>query len=219
MTGDKSKSTGLGVDSSGAPVVDPTANVLSLVEAAVKRLDDIAELRATFTERLIKAEAERIDTAAALRAEYTEKLSLAESRRIDAIRAVDVGAVAIASERAAQQASVLATQVATSAETLRALVATTAQTVAANLTSVSEQLIKRISTLEQSTWVGSGRSAISDPIQEEMVKQLRKLGESRDISVGSSSGSKAMWGYVAAAIGFLIGISGVVIAVIEMFKK
>jgi len=38
-------SPGAGVDASGNPVLDPTANVLGLVEAANKRTDDLALLR------------------------------------------------------------------------------------------------------------------------------------------------------------------------------
>ena len=111
-------------------MIDPTANVLLLVDAAVKRLDDIGsirselqqerirridDLRVTDTRRvdeLRQAESRRVDEHATMRAEYENKLSEAEKKRIDAIRAVDVAAVAVASERATQQATVLANQVA-----------------------------------------------------------------------------------------------------------
>jgi hypothetical protein len=215
---DKLSGTGLGVDRQGNPVIDPTENVLQLVESAIKRLDDIAYLRAEYTEKLIAAEAKRIDTAASLRAEYTEKLSAAESRRIDAIRSVDVGAVAIASERAAQQATVLATQVAASAETLRALVATTATTVASQLASVSGSLTERIAVLEQSSYVGLGKQAVSDPMLSELVAEMKKLREARDMGTGRSVGSAAMWGYLVAAIGVLFGLAGIILAVVHVMK-
>lgn len=80
-----------------APIIDPTANVLGLVEAAVKRIDDIA----------------------AIRAEYDAELRRKEAERIDAIRAVDVSAVTRAAEVSALQASTLAAQVTASAEALR----------------------------------------------------------------------------------------------------
>lgn len=131
---------------------DPTYNVLQLVNAAVRRLDDLGS-----------AERERHKEVTALNKEilnlhvgYGEKLSVAESKRIDAIRAVDVGAVGIASERATQQATVLANQVSASAETLRTLVASTAGTVAAQLQSVSNQLADRISLLEKSQYETKG---------------------------------------------------------------
>lgn len=138
-----------GFDKTGNPI-DPTKNVLQLVEAAVKRADDLAA-----------AEARRVNEIMDLRAEYTEKLSLAESKRIDAIRAVDVNAVAIASERAAAQAAVLQNQVNASAEALRSLVATTAAAIAQQLSQLTSQFNDRIAALEKSQYeirgTGAGR--------------------------------------------------------------
>jgi hypothetical protein len=102
MTASSTEHPGPGVDRVGNPVVDPTENVKALTEAAVKRIDDIANLRAEYTEKI-----------AVLRAMYDEKLRLAESARIDAIRAVDVGAVQRASEVQGTVAEALRNQVAT----------------------------------------------------------------------------------------------------------
>src|ERR1035437_3440792 len=85
-----------------------------LLDAELIRIDDN-----------IKLEMKRIDEQMNVRADYNIQLGVAEAKRIDAIRAVDVNAVSVASERANAQAAVLATQVATSAEALRALVAAT----------------------------------------------------------------------------------------------
>lgn len=57
--------------------------------------------------------------------EYIDKITEAETKRLDAIRAVDTDAIAIASEKAAAQATVLANQVIASAESLRILVSST----------------------------------------------------------------------------------------------
>jgi hypothetical protein len=132
---------------------DPTTNVLLLVEAAVKRLDDLQ-----------RVEMRRIDEQLQSHTDYTKQLAEAEAKRIDAIRAVDVGAVAIASERTAAQAVVLANQVVTSAETLRALVASTATTVANQLASLQTQLTDRIGLLEKSQYESKGRSGLSAPL-------------------------------------------------------
>lgn len=80
------------------PVKDPTANVLDLVEAAIRRQDDLRQLEAA----------------------HTREMRLAEAARIDAIRAVDVAAVQRASEVANQQAATLALQVSTTADAFRA---------------------------------------------------------------------------------------------------
>ena len=134
-------------------VIDPTANVLALVEAVVKRINDLHD-----------AELRRVDELMELRAAFYAKLAEAEAKRIDAIRAVDVGAVAIATERATQQAAVLAAQVSQSADTLRALVATTAATVAAQLQQMSAQLVERLALLERSQYENKGKSGVTSPL-------------------------------------------------------
>lgn len=64
--------------------IDPTANVLQLVEAAIIRQDDLREADSRHAHELNE-----------LRASYQQKLREAETARIDAIRAVDVGAVTV----------------------------------------------------------------------------------------------------------------------------
>lgn len=152
---------GIGVDSSGGPAVDPTKNVLDLVEAAIRRQDDLRttaeklsrvqfetaeklnDLRYKQTQDLAAALATKLADEAKLHASYAERLAIAEAKRIDAIRAVDVNAVVVANQRTSEQATALQTQttasaevlrnqVARSAEDLRALVATTAATALQN---------------------------------------------------------------------------------------
>jgi len=100
--------TGIGVDKTGGPVVDPTQNVLDLVEAAVKRLDDLRV-----------ADARHANQLAAVRAEHAKELRVIEKDRLDAIRAVDVGAVQRAAEVQATQAGALAAQVVATADAFR----------------------------------------------------------------------------------------------------
>ena len=88
----------------------------------------------------------------------------AESKRIDAIRAIDTGAIAIASEKVAAQAAVLATQVLASSESLRALVTNTNLAVVHQIEQVSTQLTDRITLLEKSKYENEGRSRISAPL-------------------------------------------------------
>ena len=102
----KKSTTGLAVDSGGNPVVDPTENVKALTEAANLRQDD---LRAA-SDKFNHAEIEHVKEILALTTSYKEKLTIAEAKRIDAIRAVDVNAVAIASEKQAMAAAVLGEQ-------------------------------------------------------------------------------------------------------------
>lgn len=78
---------GQGIDAQGGPVIDPTANVIALVEAGMKRQDDLREM-----------EARHVREVAQLRADHERELRLAEAARLDAIRRVDVEATATAAE-------------------------------------------------------------------------------------------------------------------------
>jgi hypothetical protein len=135
----------MAVDSHGGAVVDPTQNVLDLVDAAVRRLDD---LRAVTLDAL-RREAE-------MRADYEGRLRTAETARIDAIRAVDVGAVNRAAEVSAAQALTLATQVATSAETLRTQVAAAATASNVALAAALEPIQKDIADLRRVQYETAG---------------------------------------------------------------
>jgi hypothetical protein len=166
--------TGIPVDRSGGPTVDPTANVIALSAASNIRQDDLrtaaaeitallrlvekfAGLREEHRSALAAAESRRVDQQLDLRARYEERLARAEANRIDAIRSVDVQAVAVASQRAADQAAVLQAQVTASAEALRALVASTAATFAQNLQQTVGGLSTRLTTLEQGSYQQTGK--------------------------------------------------------------
>lgn len=146
---------GMGVDSSGAPVIDPTANVIALVQAGLQRQDDLRE-----------RDTQHIKELMGLRADYDAQLREAESKRIDAIRAVDVGAVNRAVDVAATQAGTLAAQVQASAEALRTQVAATATQADIKLTTALEPIIKDIADLRR--------------VQYEQVGQKTQVTESRN---------------------------------------
>lgn len=138
------------VPTSTKPVpVDPTRNVLDLVEAAVRRLDDIAELRAEYDIRI-----------SALHDRYEDKLQRKEAERIDAIRAVDVSNV----QRAADV-------VATQAETLRKQVTDTATAFAVSLSAALQPILKDIADLRQVQYETAGGKA--------QTVETREVGGSR----------------------------------------
>jgi hypothetical protein len=138
------------------PLIDPTANVLSLVKAETQRQDDLraCELRrqddlrnqgAMYEGKLAIAESKRLDALAGQ-----------EARRIDALLSAAANNVALASQKADAQAATLAAQVSSSAEALRNQVATTYASTTALINAQSESLGKRLTTLEQSQWNVSG---------------------------------------------------------------
>ena len=156
------------------PLIDPTANVLSLVGAAMQRQDDLRlaenrrldELRKqqeSFDQR-IQSEVDKtrngqftaLKDLALAESKRIDAITLAESRRIDALLAAATNAVALASEKAGAQAATLAQQVATSAEALRAQVASTSASTTTLITQVRESLEKRITLVEQNQYQGAG---------------------------------------------------------------
>lgn len=202
---------GLGVDSHGNPVVDPTQNVLDLVQAAIARQDDLRvyserrqdDLRDA-AEHLSRVKHEHTKEIAALRADHARDLNDAETKRIDAIRAVDVAAVAIATERATAAANVLAAQVTQSAETLRALVATTATASASQSDAANKQLSDRITLLERTSYEGSGKSAVADPMMARMLESLEALRLNMAQGVGRQGLSQPLLMLIVAGGGGLL---------------
>lgn len=160
----------------GAPEkYDPTTNVIALVDAAMKRQDDLRFAESRHVEELMK-----------LRAEHSRELSKAESSRIDANRETDLLNVKVASDKAADQATVLASQVTLTADTLRALVASN------NL--ATEQ---RLLTLERSSYEGKGKEGVTDPALASLIAKVDGLAGTK------SEGIKLSWS-VLIAIGAIL---------------
>lgn len=166
MGNDAHPAIGLGVDAKGNPVVDPTANVRELVDAAIRRQDDLRE-----------AESRHVREIAVLRAEYAEQLRHAETERINAIRAVDVAAVQQASQVSATQASTLAAQVATSAETLRTQVAAAATAATVALAAALEPIQKDIADLRRAQYEAQGK-------QTQVVETRTAFSSSSAVVIG-----------------------------------
>jgi hypothetical protein len=205
---------------------DPSENVKALSEAANKRQDDLREatdklvqvqisglkevvhLLSSHLTNLSSAESRRVDDQLTIRAYYSERLELAEAKRIDAIRAVDVNAVAVASQRASDQATVLATQVAQSAEALRGLVASTANTVAQSQQTLATTLSTRITTLEQAQYEGKGKQSFADPAFAELLSEVKSLRETRRETIGVNQGVSLSWGVFLGAATLAVAIMG-----------
>lgn len=151
--------SGLGVDSGGNPVVDPTANVRELVEAAIKRQDDLRDAALRREDDLRDQESRHVREITELRADYQRQLRQAETERIDAIRAVDVGAVNRAAEVQAIQAATLAKQVADSAEAMRVQVAATATASTVALGAALDPIKNDIADLRRAQYEAQGQKA------------------------------------------------------------
>lgn len=181
---------GPATDRHNEPVIDPTANVLQLVEASIKRLDDLRESENRRVDDLRSSFLEHIEKVADVRAHYEDELRVSESKRIDAVRAVDVAAVAAAASAAETRATALAQQVSASAEAMRNQVAAAAQAASTALTAALEPIQKDVADLRR--------------VQYEQQGQRTEIGDRR---VSTS----AVVGYIFAAIAALIAIATLVV--------
>ena len=198
MTGEtKARSgAGLGVDRAGGPVVDPTENVIALVEAAIKRLDDMRDASSDLQQARIAHLAE----LSKLRAEFSKEIRQLESDRLNAIRQVDVTAVKTEADRALAAIQTLAATTATNAETLRNALVNTASAIAKQTSDTVGQLIERIAALEKSSYEGVGRQRVADPQMEKLTEVVSTLAKNQATGSGKSEGIGAMWGWIVGGI-------------------
>jgi cobalamin biosynthesis Mg chelatase CobN len=152
-------SEGPSTDRYNDPVIDPTKNVLQLVEAAMKRVDDLSTAMVRRQDDLREAASRHSSEMAALRAEYQAELRQAETERINAIRAVDVAAVQQASSVQETRATALAAQVAASAEAMRNQVQAAATAAATSLAAALEPVQKDIADLRRAQYEAQGVKA------------------------------------------------------------
>lgn len=235
------------VDAHGQ-VFDPSRNVLDLVEAAIRRQDDLrrvveellrskleavsreSEMRSVQDRELLSAATLRLDNEARLRAEFQTLIAASEKTRVDAIRQVDKSAVDQAGSVATQtatnlakaqteSAAVLSAQVSTSAEALRNLVATTAAESNRNIQQQFSAISTRIAALEQGSAQGVGERKFSDPAVAALTEEVRKLERSQESNAGIGTGQGNMWGWMVAGFMLLILTGGLIINVVSLNRK
>lgn len=184
-------SIGPSTDRHNDPVIDPTKNVLDLVESAIKRQDDLRTMQALHTEEM-----------ASLRATYDEKLAAKESQRIDAIRAVDVAASQQATKDAEVRASALAKQVSDAAEQQRNQVAAAAQAQATSLAAALVPIQERLAELTRLQYEQQGQKA--------QVQESRDVGaERRDQGAEGRSQATLVLGVVLGLVTLLMAVVAV----------
>jgi hypothetical protein len=168
-----------------------------LVEAAIQRQDDLR----TSDARLYTAEMRHVKEVIDIRASYDEKLRLAEAARIDAIRAVDVGNVARATEVAADQAQALATQLNTTAEAARVAVAATTQQAQITLTTAIQPI----------------QDAVADLRRVQFEQQGARVAavDARDVRQVSTQGS----GLIVSLIMAGVAVISLIITLVVLFNK
>jgi hypothetical protein len=191
---------GLAVDSHGGPVIDPTQNVLDLVAAAIRRIDDVATLQAKLGDEKIQ----HTEVIALLRAQHQVALDAQESKRLDSVRQIDQLAIKTESDRASLAITALATTAAVTAETLRSAVNTSATNLATQLDRTVTAINERIAALEKSSYTGMGKQAVADPQFTRLTDMVETLTRHTSASAGKSEGIGASWTVLVAVVAILI---------------
>jgi hypothetical protein len=191
--------TGVPVDATGGPTIDPTKNVLDLVKAAVQRIDDLRDAETKRVDEKIQSEKDHTREIMQLRADHENDLREAEAKRIDAIRIVDVNAVAVNIERAASQAAVLAQQV-----------TNTASTATQQLDGLTKLLTDRIAALEKVQYEGVGKERITDPLMQQLLTEMKNTRTALAEGTGQGRGLNQGWVYLLGAGGLIGAILGII---------
>jgi len=214
-------STGLAIDSSGRPAYDPSENVLQLTNAAVERIDDMAELRALLVDAQLKSvEREWInqEKLAIIRSEHNKEIRHLESDRLDKIRSVDVANAAATAAQLLSAVQTLATTAAGTAETLRNQVTATATAVANQTERIINPIIERVGLLEKSQYMITGRTAVTDPALSELITEMRAVRQAQAQGAGKTEGISWVGALILGAfavLGVLVGIVGAIMAFVR----
>jgi len=206
---------GIAVDGRGGAVIDPTKNVLDLVDGSIRRIDDMAQLRVELVnEKIVRLEALVLSSEkiVSLRAVHQEAMDALESKRLDSTRQYDQLAVQTAASRSDAAITALATTAATTAETLRNAVNTSAINLATQLDRTVTAITERIAALEKSSYVGAGKQAVVDPQMERLAGVVEKLANSTSQSHGKTEGIGASWSV-------LVGILAILISGFALFNR
>ncbi len=138
---------------------DPSANVLALVRAGLKRQDDLRKQGNKYTREMISAETKHTHSMGNLRAWYDEKLRVKESARIDANRAGDAAQLLALATTTQTTAGTLAATVEATAVAVRTTMETTARTTADTLKATVDPILKALAEVQRIQYEQAGSKA------------------------------------------------------------
>jgi transposase len=191
-------SRGIGVDAFGGGVIDPTKNVLDLVNAESKYQNDMRRMEARRQDELRAAETRRLDDLAQLRHQYDAQIS--ENLRVQ---------VKTTSE-------LISTQLDKVTTSLSSQITTVTTTFSSQIAALTAAFTARIADLERFRWEVGGKTSVSDPATsaalQEVTTALRALQRSDNKTEG-------VWSGVGQLITNTLAIGAVAVAIFAVFHK
>lgn len=188
-------------------VKDPSENTLRLFDDTIQGFKELRDTDQKYYEKRLE-----------MVIESSRRERTMESERINAVIKVGVDAVAVANDRAIQQATLLNAQmldnadvlrksVETNADVLRKSVETTATTIAQQFDKMTSQQNERIAALELINSANVGKSSAAPDLQE-LVTQLIAA---QNVAKGASGGMKDLWALIVGGILFVLAIASFII--------
>jgi len=194
---------GISVDTPGRQVVDPTANVIALVEANANAARALRDSDIKFNDA-VTSHLKEIDV---LRDAHIKETRLFDSERYDKIRSVDMANAAATASQILQAVTTNASTQERTAQTLRDQVAATATAAENRQAAFAADMVKRLSAVELSMSEGKGKQQVSDPQMDKLTILVEKLAHNQTLGSGKSEGLDTGWklliGIAALLFGFL----------------
>lgn len=209
---------GAGVDKFGGPVVDPTKNVLDLVNAESKYQDAMRESAEKYDKAIRQAEVRRL-----------EELAKAETRRVDALEEQRVRYEARIAEdlrvnvkttsdqlagQLIKETGALNNQIATLTTSVANQVTTLTTSLTNQMSAQSSGINTRLADLERFRWETGGKSAVADPALSaaltEMAKSIAALKDTSDRGEGEKKGTSDHTTLLFAVAGCVLSVGSLV---------
>lgn len=188
------------------PIVDPTKNVLDLVEAANQRQDDLRVAAKELADAKIAHQKEISD----LRAAHSKEIRELDADRLEKIRQVDVSNTAIAAAQVLAAVNTLASTATVTADTLRAAGTAQATAIQNQTDRLVSGLTDRLTLVERNANIGQGRAGVADPQMEAMAATMQRVLDTLAKGSGKSEGFSQGWALLGGAILLVLAIySGV----------
>lgn len=196
--------SGLGVDSEGGPVIDPTKNVLALVEASVREIMTLlTERDRRYTDRFGAADIAVAAALAAIEKQTTASFMASEKAIVkaeDAQRDYNIRSNEFRGQLDDQAKTLLPRQEA--AALLKSIEERMAATVRDHEKTFDE-VKAEISSLRETRAEGAGKQEIVAPVLTEIYKDVRALREARADATGQVAGISTSWVVMLGAAGFI----------------
>ncbi len=190
---------GITVDAYGSDAVDPTENVLALVDAQAKSQEKVDEWIIKYVEAIATAETRRVN-----------ELAEAERRRLDDLAEQKKDYDKQISETQTGQMKTTSDLVSTQLDKVTTSLSDTINKTADNIAAMLATMDKRLSGVEQFRYETGGRSSVSDPAMLQIAADLKELRTQRAETSGAHQQRSDSSALVFAVISALFGLVGVV---------